>query len=112
MRPVFLLPLIIAALAVLIAVPDSASAQNRRRQRGGRGSNDSSRSGELKAGQMAPDFTLKYLKTDKKKKVAESTGTKAGSKADKSKTKKKDDRVKLSSFRGKKPVVLLFGSYT
>ncbi len=39
-----------------------------------------------KVGQVAPDFTLK---------------TKDGKKT-----------VKLSSFRGKKPVVLVFGSYT
>ena len=40
----------------------------------------------LKTGQMAPDFTLQ--------------------------TYERNDRVTLSSFRGDKPVVLIFGSYT
>jgi len=44
------------------------------------------RSGHLKAGDLAPDFSLQTL--DKK------------------------SRVRLSSFRGGKPVVLVFGSYT
>ena len=39
-----------------------------------------------KVGTLAPDFTLKVRGSDK--------------------------RVKLSSFRGKRPVVLVFGSYT
>jgi hypothetical protein len=44
------------------------------------------RSGRLKVGDPAPDFDLKTL--DKK------------------------SRVQLASFRGQKPVVLVFGSYT
>ena len=40
----------------------------------------------LKAGQMAPDFTLQ--------------------------TYERNDRVTLGSFMGEKPVVLIFGSYT
>ncbi len=44
------------------------------------------RGGELQVGQPAPDFTLKTT--------------------DQSRT------VQLSSFRGQKPVVLVFGSYT
>jgi hypothetical protein len=44
------------------------------------------RSGHLKVGDPAPDFSLQTL--DKK------------------------SRVRLSSFRGGKPVVLVFGSYT
>lgn len=46
------------------------------------------REGKLKVGDPAPDFNLKYEAADKK-----------GS-------------VKLSSFKGKQPVVLVFGSYT
>ena len=42
--------------------------------------------GDLKVGGPAPDFNLKRLHGDGK--------------------------VKLSSFKGKKPVVLIFGSYT
>jgi hypothetical protein len=44
------------------------------------------RSGHLKVGDLAPDFSLQTL--DKK------------------------SRVQLSSFRGQRPVVLVFGSYT
>jgi hypothetical protein len=44
------------------------------------------RQGSLKAGDEAPDFTLE--------------------------TYDKASRVQLSEFRGKKPVVLVFGSYT
>ncbi|MBI1738180.1 MAG: hypothetical protein HYR58_02910 [Acidobacteria bacterium] len=44
------------------------------------------RAGQLRAGDMAPDFSLETV--DKK------------------------SRVELASFRGQKPVVLVFGSYT
>jgi hypothetical protein len=44
------------------------------------------RAGHLQAGQEAPDFSLKSLNGDVS--------------------------VRLSSFRGQKPVVLVFGSYT
>ena len=44
------------------------------------------RSGKLKAGDMAPDFTLKVMQ--------------------------KDTKVTLSAFRNKRPVALVFGSYT
>ena len=46
----------------------------------------SARAGTLKVGDTAPDFTLE--------------------------TQDKKARVQLSSFRGVKPVVLVFGSYT
>src|SRR5712671_5271150 len=46
----------------------------------------SARAGDLEVGQEAPDFSLKSLNGDAS--------------------------VQLSSFRGKKPVVLVFGSYT
>jgi hypothetical protein len=44
------------------------------------------RAGHLKPGDMAPDFHLRMLHSDQ--------------------------RVQLASFRGQKPVVLIFGSYT
>ena len=46
----------------------------------------SARAGDLPVGQEAPDFSLKSLNGDAS--------------------------VRLSSFRGQKPVVLVFGSYT
>jgi hypothetical protein len=54
--------------------------------RAGRGRRDSRREGKLKVGDEAADFELKRLGAE-------------GS-------------VKLSSFKGKRPVVLVFGSYT
>jgi hypothetical protein len=44
------------------------------------------REGQLKTGQMAPDFDLRMQKSEQ--------------------------RVRLSSWRGKKAVALVFGSYT
>ena len=46
----------------------------------------SARAGTLKVGDAAPDFSLQ--------------------------TNDKKERIQLSSFRGQKPVVLVFGSYT
>lgn len=63
-------------LAMLTSLPSFAQ----------RGPQDRPREGNLKLGDVAPDFNLKRL--DEK-------GT-----------------VKLSSFKGKQPVVLIFGSYT
>jgi hypothetical protein len=50
------------------------------------------RAGELEAGNPAPDFALQAV--DAKGHVTS------------------DGRVRLSSFRGQQPVVLIFGSYT
>jgi len=47
---------------------------------------NSAREGSLKAGDLAPDFELQTLDASR--------------------------RVRLSSFRGRMPVVLVFGSYT
>jgi hypothetical protein len=47
---------------------------------------NSARGGPLQVGELAPDFDLR--------------------------TADKTSRVQLSSFRGRKPVVLIFGSYT
>ena len=54
--------------------------------------------GVLKPGQMAPDFTLPRLALVKE-------GEKTVGKVSK-------ETVKLSSFRGKKPVLLILSSYT
>lgn len=54
-----------------------------------------------KAGEMAPDFTLRVLEKEKPKDKKD-----APAKASKPKT------FQLSSLRGKKPVALIFGSYT
>ena len=57
--------------------------------RRGRGRRAADRQGKLKVGDDAPDFDLKRLNA-----------------------KEGDPTVKLSSFEGKKPVFLIFGSYT
>ena len=77
-------PLLLSAAIVLSlsAIESSAQQRNQGREKARR-----LMSGvNLKVGQMAPDFALK--------------------------TKEQDKTVTLSSFRGKKPVVLVFGSYT
>jgi len=76
--------LAVTALA-LTAGLQTAEAQGRRR--GGQGRAPDT----LRQGQAAPDFELKLLDKD---------------------GKTSDETVKLSSFEGKKPVVLIFGSYT
>jgi len=84
-----LMPCGIIGVALLIAGTSIALGQDakRRPQRPGRGGpQDQRREGALKVGDVAPDFTLSTL--DGKRKV------------------------KLSSFRGAKPVALIFGSYT
>lgn len=72
-------------LAVFTLNMPLAEAQGRR---GGPGKSkiDRREDGTLKKGQKAPDFNLEKVGSKKK--------------------------VKLSTFRGKKPVVLIFGSYT
>lgn len=84
---------LIAAVLVSMAVGWSL-AQQRERPRGGRWSRN-----VLKAGQPAPDFELPVLKFEKDKE-----GELVG--------KITDEKVKLSSFRGKRSVVVFFSSYT
>jgi hypothetical protein len=55
--------------------------------------------GALKAGDPAPDFALKRLLSDAEKEAA-------------GKDAPKPKPVRLSDFKGKRPVVLIFGSYT
>ena len=56
-----------------------------------------------KAGEMAPDFTLRVLEKEKPKpKGKQEQPAKA----------KKPKTFQLSSLRGKQPVALIFGSYT
>ena len=72
-----------------------------RRGAAGRRGGGGPRSQAPKAGDKAPDFELVVLPTPKK----EGDGKKAAAKS-------KAEFVKLSSFKGKKPVALIFGSYT
>ena len=85
------------ALLVLMcaaaAPPEAAGARPRSR---------ADREGALKLGQPAPDFDLAVLdpKTHEPLKVKDDDGA------------QKVQTFKLSSLQGKKPVVLVFGSYT
>lgn len=74
----------LAAVVALLAVTSSVFAQPQNRRGKGRGSKSGRET--LKVGAEAPDFKLKTV--DGKK------------------------EVKLASFKGKRPVVLVFGSYT
>lgn len=56
---------------------------------------------KAKTGILAPDFALPFLDESTAKPTFVSTDAESGS-----------PRVRLSDFRGKRPVVLIFGSYT
>jgi hypothetical protein len=73
------------ALAACLLLPAVAEAQNRR----GRGRNRADTAPEV--GDRAPDFDLPRLVDG---------------------APDPEDRVRLSDFRGERPVVLVFGSYT
>ncbi len=72
-----------AVVALFLSAPESPAQQRNQGREKARRMNSGV---NLKVGQMAPDFALK--------------------------TKEQDRTVRLSSFRGKRPVVLVFGSYT
>ena len=72
------------ALAAGLALPGCATSGKAVGERGGRSVGEEK---ALKVGERAPNFKLKMLDDDAKK-------------------------VRLASFRNKKPVVLFFGSYT
>lgn len=88
-RPV----LLFGVLALALAAADGP-AQGRRPQAPRRVAR-----GGLQAGQPAPDFELPFLKFETRE-----DGTIAG--------RATKETVELSSFRGKKAVVLFFSSYT
>ena len=85
---------IVAAVLGLMAVGWALAQQRQRRPRGARRPRNI-----LKVGQPAPDFELPVLKFEKDKK-----GELVG--------KITDEKVKLSSFRGRQSVVVFFSSYT
>jgi len=85
---------LIAGVMGLMAVGWALAQQRERRPRGGRRARNI-----LKAGQPAPDFELPVLKFEKDKE-----GELVG--------KITDEKVKLSSFRGRQSVVVFFSSYT
>jgi len=95
-----------------ITVEDMALPTNRRR-RPPRGTTtpDTPRPKRLPApmaGQVAPDFTLRLILREHDT----DAGTKTEDKADAKVRKPKPPTVTLSEFIGKKPVALIFGSYT
>ncbi|MDP6544155.1 MAG: hypothetical protein QGH60_09210 [Phycisphaerae bacterium] len=69
----------------------------------------------LKIGQMAPDFelyTLKHALAMQKKTAAKpAVGVKSRATSQPT-TQPAEGKVRLSSFRGKRPVYLIFASYT
>lgn len=92
------------------------------------GARERPRDNGLKVGDAAPDFKLAKLRLGKDAPAADAQpapekdppspeGKKEEPKADDKKDEKKEDKkgpetVALSSFKGKKPVLLVFGSYT
>jgi hypothetical protein len=103
----------ILAVGVCAMLASLATAEGAgRRRRGPRGK-------EPKVGEMAPDFELILLADDAKKadakkdtRAPESKEAQPSAKTKKSDTPAKPEKVKLSSFRTKRPVVLVFSSYT
>ncbi len=85
---------LVAAMILACAGPSAGQRRERPRRRGTRRSRPT-----LKVGQAAPDFELPILKEGKDaegNKVNRITG----------------EKIKLSSFRGKKVVCVFFSSYT
>ena len=69
----------------------------------------------LKIGQMAPDFelyTLEHALAMQKKTVAKPSAKAKARATSQPATQPAEGKVRLSSFRGKKPVYLIFASYT
>ena len=104
-----------AALAagVCMTLAGGASAEGAERRRRTPPSKD------LKVGEMAPDFELVLLPDDEEgdaeKKDAAATKTKPGADDAREKAPERPagpEKVRLSSFRGKSPVVLVLSSYT
>ena len=86
-------PVVLLAAATILAAAGAGLAQNRKSDR-------AERFGKaLEVGQTAPDFELAIL-TFKNNEKNERVGVIT------------DKKVKLSSFRGRKAVVLWFSSYT
>ena len=85
------LAVILVAMLVVQASSEQVQSQKRQSRKTVKKSASQSKrrsKDRLKAGDKAPDFTLKKLNS------------------------KKGETVTLSGFQGKKPVVLVFGSYT
>ena len=95
-RKSFPLASMLACAAALSLAAAPAHSQRRFRPRANWGR---ARPGGLKVGTPAPDFELPVLKFERKK-----DGTVTG--------RITDRKVQLSSFKGKKAVVLFFSSYT
>lgn len=92
-----------AALAAVLVV-SLASSRSDAAERG-RGRRRRPAPKEPKVGDAAPDFTLAKLDT--------TDDAKSGSKPEpKTRGKDKKETVRLSSFKGKRPVVLVLSSYT
>ena len=69
----------------------------------------------LKIGQMAPDFelyTLEHALAMQKKTVAKPSAKAKSPATSQPATQPARGKVRLSSFRGKRPVYLIFASYT
>ena len=65
------------------------------------------------AGEMAPDFDLPVVGSLKETKKGKKANKKSSKKSGQTGKKKKVGKtIRLSSFKGKKPVALIFGSYT
>ena len=85
---------------------------------------DRSMAGNLEVGKKAPDFEMirllshknetpkSRLRSGSQAKVEIKGSSKEAENTKREKTEESKELLRLSSFQGKKPVVLIFGSYT
>lgn len=108
----------IAALIIATLVGTVAHGQSRgNRQQGNRPAGRSGRGGgrnrsPLKVGQMAPDFELALVPVNLPKATTQPATQPTSRPTTRPTAEARMPKVKLSSFRGKLPVVLIFSSYT
>jgi hypothetical protein len=103
--------LVAAGLAALACLAGAEGADRRARRPMGK---------EIKPGDMAPDFELVLLADDVETAEAAKDGPAApkaesahdGAARRRGEEARGPERVRLSSFRGKSPVLLMFSSYT
>jgi peroxiredoxin len=98
--------LVVTGCAAILCAAAAEGADRRRRSRHPQGK-------ELKPGDMAPDFELVRLAEDSEGTDAKDAALKKDAPAAKTrKAPAAPEKVKLASFRGKSPVVLILSSYT
>jgi hypothetical protein len=103
---------ILAVASLCIVAAGAGERPTRKRPAAKSRKRPSRRDVALKIGQMAPDFELYTLKHALKMQGKGEPKAKTKTKIKTPTTQPADGKIRLSSFRGKKPVYLIFASYT